>query len=205
VEKEFYLSPLSFTFIIYMKAHKIKAPFRFTAFFFIFAIFIIACSNKENDFDINKQLPKEIKDTLQVDIVTLMGVKPRYADWQSRHEPGYRSYYIRQAAEYEIAYYHVAPDGRHYFLMIRPTRSPQPGHKRAIGGRFIPGDNFYPQQYEEIFVTKQMDESHLREISESLFISLITGRFEKTDAIEWPDDRLKYDRNKKEWRYDVDE
>lgn len=185
---------------------KLQALFIFPAILFIVANFLNACSSTSgNNYEISNHLSDEVSDTLMVDIVTLMGVKPRNADWQSRHDAAYRSFYIRQAAEYEIEYYHIAPEGWHYFLMIRPTRSMQPGHKRAIGGRFIPDNNFYPQQYEELFVTRQMDESQIREISKSLFKSMISGNLEKTESIEWPDDRLKYDRNKKEWRYDVDE
>jgi hypothetical protein len=207
VEKDIFFLHSGFLYETrYMKKNfKRQASVIIPAIFFILANFIVACSMSGDDFDINKQLPTEVRDTLLVDIVTLMGVKPRNTDWQSRHDAVHRSFYIRQADDYQIAHYHMAPDGWHYFLMIRPTRSAQPEHRRAIGGRFIPDGNFYPQQYEEIFVTRQMDESRIREISESLFSSMITGNFEKSEPVEWPDERLKYDRNKKEWRYDVEE
>ncbi|TVQ92040.1 MAG: hypothetical protein EA393_04115 [Bacteroidetes bacterium] len=157
-------------------------------------------------FHIDRYIPKEEQDTLLVNIVTLMGVKPRNTNYITRHEPRYRNFYIQQARDFYIYRYYVDENELHYFYIIRPARHPF-GNRRAIGGKYRLGVNLELQNYQEVFVTQILQEEYLREIADDLFIALTEGNIEKyldnRLIIEWPDDRLKYDKEKQEWRYDV--
>lgn len=157
-------------------------------------------------YHIDRHIPKEEQDTLIVNIVTLMGVKPRNTNYITRHEPQYRNFYIQQARNYYIYRYFIDEYEMHYFYMIRPARHPL-GNRRAIGGKYLLGEDLELLNYQEVFVTQVLEEDYLREIADDLFIALIEGNIEEYLGnrliIEWPDDRLKYDKEKQEWRYDV--
>ncbi len=157
-------------------------------------------------YHIDRYISKEDQDTLIVNIVTLMGVKPRNANYITRHEPQHRSFYIQQARNFDIYRYFIDEQYMHYFYIIRPARHPL-GNRRAIGGKYRLGENLELLDYEEVFVTQVLEEDYLREIANDLFIAFVEGDIEKflenPLIIEWPDERLKYDKEKQEWRYDV--
>ncbi len=165
-------------------------------------------ATNKNQYNINNYIPAEIIDTLKTDIVTYMGVKPRNADWETRHDPQYRPFYIEGSKNYEIYMYFVNENGDHFFYMIRPSRHIE-GNRRAIGGKLRLDENFNITWYEEVFVTHVFDEELLREMADVFFPKLIDNSIresiENDNRIEWPDVRLKYDIVKKEWRYDVAE
>jgi hypothetical protein len=158
-------------------------------------------------YHINRHIPANIQDTLRTNIVTYMGVKPARTDWQTRLEAQYRKFYIDQAKDFNIYKYFVDKNDTHFFYVIRPARHPQ-GNRRAIGGKMKVDENYSILEYEEIFVTQVLDETYLKEIADDLFMALINNNIESQlknrEIIEWPDGRLKYHRQKKEWRYDVD-
>jgi hypothetical protein len=158
-------------------------------------------------YNINQHIPVAKQDTLLADIVTYMGVKPTRTDWQTRHEPEHRKYYINQAKDFSIHRYYIDKQGNHYFYIIRPARHVT-GNRRAIGGKMQLDENFQITSYEEIFVTQVLEEEYLKEIADELFIALINNESDKhienRSIIEWPDGRLLYDKIKKEWRYDVE-
>lgn len=158
-------------------------------------------------YHIDRYIPREQQDSLLVNVVTLMGVKPRYADHQTRMEPRYRQFYIEQSRNYYFYRYYVDDNGLHFFYMIRPARHPL-GNRRAIGGSFRLGDDLELLDYREEFVTQVLEEERLRELADVLFPALIAGDLQQHLSnkliIEWPDDRLRYDLQKREWRYDVE-
>lgn len=161
-----------------------------------------------NKFDINRYVEKNLQDTLLANVVTYMGVKPRYADFDTRHEEQYRKFYVEQSKSYSFFKYFVDRDDRHYFYVIRPARHAL-GNRRAIGGWMTVDEKMNIQEYHEVFVTLVMEEDTLKKIAPDLFAMLINSNIQDLNhthkRIEWPDDRLKYDPVKKEWRYDVSE
>ncbi len=163
--------------------------------------------NKDNQqYVVEHYIPAEKYDTLLVDMVTYMGVKPRHADYLTRHEPQHRGFYIKQAANYFIHAYYISDDGYHYYYMIRPARHPQYEH-RAIGGKMKLDEEWRILEFEETFAIKPMTENSLKEIAVVLFPLLIQNKLHEGHDIwkwiEWPDDRCRYDKQKNEWRYDV--
>lgn len=180
-------------------------------FYLIPLVFLIlpglSCSSGRK-YDIASYFSKEQSDSLLVDVVTFIGRKPEGSDWQTKYDPVYRNYYIRLSAGFSFEYYYISPAGVHYFYMIRPARH-KDGNRRGVGGMYRIGSDGTIVDFEEVFNTPVKSEAELREIGKILFSELVkTGNVERfsenRNYIEWPDDRLKYDKVKKEWRYDVE-
>jgi hypothetical protein len=171
-------------------------------------ILVLNPSGAKINYDINRFVDKQLQDTLLANVVTYMGVKPRYTDFESRHEEQYRKFYVEQSKGYSFYKYFVDQDDRHYFYVIRPARHAL-GNRRAIGGWMKIDEKMNIVDYYEVFVTHVMEEDTLKKIAPELFGMLINNNIQdlnhKHKRIEWPDERLKYDPVKKEWRYDVSE
>lgn len=169
---------------------------------------ILGCKQEEK-YSIDRYYSTQLQDSLLVNIVTYIGKKPKLTDWQTRHEEQHKEYYKNLSKSFRFVYYHISVDSTHYYYLIRPARSTK-GNTRGVGGKFQLGENFQLIDFEEIFNTPILTEQELVEIGLTLFEEIITtGNIDRfvhnKNLIEWPDDRLKYDRVKKEWRYDVEE
>lgn len=167
----------------------------------------LLCCKTSTEYKIDIYFDKESQDSLLVNMVTYIGRKPRTADFETRHDPVHRRFYILQANEFKFHYYHVSPDSIHYYYLIRPARSTT-GNLRGVGGRFKIRQDLSLYEFEELFNTPVLPEEELITRGRSLFMEMIySGNVDKylenKDYIEWPDERLKYDKIKNEWRYDV--
>ncbi len=145
-------------------------------------------------------------ESLLVDIVSYIGPKPGISDHISRFNPEYKSYYQGIAESYEILFYHLNPDSTHYYYVERPARSLS-GSRRGVGGSFRRDAEGKITAFEETFNTPPSDDSlKLLNTGAILFMAMIDRKdlqpyLSDTSMVEWPDDRLKYDREKHEWRY----
>jgi hypothetical protein len=173
---------------------------------FIITILLVACKDEKKPYRFSNFYSSQIRDTLLVDMVTLIGKKPKTADYLSRHEARFRNYYIQLAESFNMEYFHQADDTCYYY-MIRPARSVR-GNTRGVGGKFTLDANDNIDYFEESFNTPIYPREDLERIGWRLFRELIekrsiSGLQWNVDYIEWPDDRLQYDTEKREWRYDV--
>jgi hypothetical protein len=156
-------------------------------------------------YRVEKYFPGDLKDTLLANMVTYIYKRPTAATNKTRTNPEFRSYYVKNASLFRYAYHHMTTDSIHYFYLIRPARSVD-GDKRGVGGKFKINDKLELIEFEEIFNTQVLDEKELEEKGLTLFEELIDrGNVDRylTDKtlIEWPDDRLKYHKEMREWRY----
>jgi hypothetical protein len=175
--------------------------------FTLAVIALISCRDEKSAYDFKRYFTQQQRDTLMVDMVTLIGKKPKTADYQTRLEPRFREYYTNLAAAFAMKHFHIEDDTC-YFFMIRPARSVR-GNNRGVGGKFTMNQDMKIEYFEETFNTPIHQPEELERIGWRLFRELIThksieGLRWNFDYIEWPDDRLKYDLEKREWRYDVD-
>jgi hypothetical protein len=168
---------------------------------------LTACYSEKDKYQFERsKLTSQQRDTLLVDMVTLIGKKPKTADYINRHEPRFREYYKELSKDFSMEFYHQADDTCYYF-MIRPARSAR-GNTRGVGGKLTLDQEFRIDYFEESFNTPVYSRDVLERIGWRLFRELIEkrsieGLLWNVDYIEWPDDRLKYDKEKREWRYDV--
>jgi hypothetical protein len=143
-------------------------------------------------------------DSLLVDLVTYIGRKPPLATSISRFDATFRPYYIQYAHEFNMLFYHVSSEGVHHYYLTRPARSVL-GNRRGVGGMFR-FDKEGISQFEELFNTPVSDEETLKQIGEELFAEMVEkghvdAYAQKKEYIEWPDERLKYNKETNEWRY----
>lgn len=171
-------------------------------------MFLLITCKSENKYDIFSYHDQETIDSLLVNLVTLVGVKPKATNWETRLLPEYRPYYINHAKQFSFDRYFVSPEGIHYFFMVRPARHPK-GNQRGVGGKFRLTEDMQITELEELFNTPVMPNEEIiskgREIFEEMIVSGNVEKYLKDkNYIEWPDDRLKYNKIKNEWRYDVE-
>ena len=154
---------------------------------------------------ITHYFPEDIADTILVNAVTFVGRKPPVASSFTRFEPQFRNYYIGHATSFSFYLYHITEDSTHLFFMIRPARSLE-GITRGVIGHFRMNTDYSLYDFEEVANTRIKPREELQEIGGTLFREWhengnIDLYLSDTAMIEWPDDRLKYDRIRNEWRY----
>ena len=178
----------------------------FTMLILFGCLFFNTCQDHKKNYSFDRNFNKQQRDSLLVDMVTLIGKKPKTADYITRHEPRFRDYYRQLSQHFSMEFFHQANDTCYYY-MIRPARSVR-GNQRGVGGKFTLNGDGNIAYFEESFNTPVYDREELELIGWRLFREMIEKRsisdlLWNVDYIEWPDDRLKYDLEKREWRYDV--
>jgi len=149
--------------------------------------------------------PGTAKDSLLANMITFIYKRPTTAINLDRTLPRFRAYYVEQLPTFTHAYHHVAADGTHWYYVIRPARSVD-GDKRGVGGWFRTNETMEMLEFAEVFNTRIMPEHELWDKGLDLFEHMVAhGDVEdhpqRAPWVEWPDERLKYDLDKREWRY----
>lgn len=168
---------------------------------------ILSCTNKSDET--SKYFSKSERDTLLTNIITYVYVKAPYASNTTRFEPQFRSYYVKSLPKFSIQNYFITPDSTHYFFLTRPVGN-SPKYRRGVLGKFklkktaVASGSLMPTDFEEIINTPHLEEKVAIERGKFLFQELVkTGNLNKYLAmkhyIEWPDERLMYDKKINEW------
>ncbi len=150
-------------------------------------------------------LDKDSLEKLTLTLTTYIYRKPATANWQTKFDTIYRSYYKKHAAEFTILYLHEYENFWYYYL-TRPARDTEGKQKRGVGGKFQVNQQNIISHFEEIFNTPIAPENELARIGK-LFLNAIcnpspdTTFLVKKEYVEWPDGRLFYSKEKFEWRY----
>lgn len=156
-------------------------------------------------YAVEAYFPGTAKDSLLVDMITFIHKRPNAAINRDRALPEFRTYYIEELPRYSYAYHRMTPDSTHWFYILRPARSVD-GTLRGVGGHFRRTRDGTLVEFEEIFNTKVLPREVLLEQGLILFEQMVeqgnVENFPERDRwVEWPDERLKYDPTKHEWRY----
>lgn len=156
-------------------------------------------------YDVQQFFPGDSRDTLLANMVTFIFKRPAVATQQTRTEPQFRSYYVDKLPLFEYAYHGIGPDSAHYFYLIRPARSVK-GTLRGVGGRFVTRGGTALVEFEELLNTHISSRDTLLEygvrfMEEALATGGADSMIADRTVTEWPDDRLKYHKELREWRY----
>jgi len=144
-------------------------------------------------------------DTILVNAVAFVGRKPAAATSVTRFNNEFRNYYRDYAKDFYFFLYAITNDSINYFYMIRPARCLE-GNRRGVIGSFRIKEDLSLYDFMEIANTKVKPEQELQKAGITLFSELLrTGNIDKylsdSTLIEWPDERLKYNKSLNEWRY----
>lgn len=155
---------------------------------------------------LTSNMSKEEKDTLLTELASFIIRKPSAATWETKFHPEFREYYKKNRSELELVYLATVADTFYYYL-LREARTNEGIKKRGVGGKYVINstDNSI-KDFEEIFVSRVLPESDLKEFGNEYMelvttYSDLTGFLSQKEKIEWPDGRLFYSKQKKEWRY----
>lgn len=156
-------------------------------------------------YDVEKFFSGNSKDTLLANMITFIYKRPPAATPQTRTQPVFRPYYVSNLSLFEYAFHGIGQDSAHYFYLIRPARSVE-GTLRGVGGRFTVKGGTELVEFEEILNTHISTRDTLlqygvRFMEEALATGSADSLIADREVTEWPDDRLKYHREKREWRY----
>lgn len=171
------------------------------------AIGLSFCSSTDSKYQIETYFDKATQDTLMADIITNIYKVPRGVDPKKKSDPEFRNLYVNQIPLFQFVYYYIDPNNStHYFYLIRPARN-EKGHKRGVLGKFKLDDNLKFIDFEEISVTPMLPEEKILENGEFLWNDLmyfgnVDRYFLNKQFIEFPDERTRYDKVKREWTYE---
>ena len=169
-------------------------------FLLVVVVVLSACQDK---YAVHHYHTEEEADSLLVDIITYVYVRPQYADWKTRFEPKFRKYYVSQLDKFRFEKYFVDEHGVHYYYLIRPARSAQ-GNIRGVGGTFRLDETGKIIEFKEVFNTPVAALPDLQKRGDELFRRMVRhgnvdDYLRHPDYIEWPDAMTYYDTLQHEW------
>jgi len=171
--------------------------------FLVFVLGLIFSCDKKDKHSVDRYFSPAERDTLLVDMITYIYIRPPYSSSETRFNKEFRKYYVQNLNKFRFEKYYQTDDGTHYFYLIRPARSVK-SNIRGVGGVFKLDDQNRIVMFKEIFNTPPADLKELRDRGDRLFNELIRtgnvdGYMHHPDFIEWPDERTYYDTLKHEW------
>jgi hypothetical protein len=158
------------------------------------------------DFGFEQHIQSPEADSLLVDMMVYIYRKPDGVAWDQRFDNKYRGYYTARISLFEHAYLHKKEDGSFLYFILRPGRQENNRTVRGAGG-MMTLENGSIVDFEETFNTGIGSREEILDIGYQILIEWAeTGSWERfaqdRNYIEWPDDRLKYDKVRHEWRYE---
>lgn len=178
--------------------------------YLVFSLLILVCLSsceRPSKYDASRYFDKATQDTIMTNIITNIYKVPKGADPKRKRELEYRKLYANQLPQFQFVHYHIDQrDSVHYFYLIRPARN-EKGYKRGVLGKYRVDRDNNLLDFEEIANTPMLPENEILEKGEFLWDDLMyygnIDRYYLNKAfIEFPDDRTRYDRVKKEWTYE---
>jgi len=145
-------------------------------------------------------------DSLLLEMMVYIYRKPEGLTWQQRFEPQYRFYYRERLGLFEHLYMERENDeGDYKYFILRPGRQENTSTVRGVGGTMTIEDGVITA-FQETFNTSIGTREEISDRGYQIFHEWVTtGSWERfasdKNYVEWPDDRLKYDLERHEWRY----
>ena len=176
-------------------------------FLFLYVVLMCFSCQKKDPYAVDRYFSKPDQDTLMTNIITNIYKVPRGVNPKVKHKLEYRNLYVSQIDKFKFVNYHIDPeDSLHYFFLIRPARNIH-DHKRGVFGKYKLDKDLNLLMFEEVANTPMMPEEEILEKGSYLWKDLIyfkdLGRFFLNKAyVEFPDERTRYDKTKKEWTYE---
>jgi len=174
--------------------------------FFPLALFAAACTHSQHSIERYIKTAQE-RDSLLVDIITYVYVKPASATATTRFEEQYRQHYAGELPNFKIEKYYSDSDGTQWFLLLRPARTSQGRVNRYVGGKMKLADG-HIVEFREVFVTvagkeEEINEKALELWKEMLRYGNVDRYIDHRHYLEWPDPNTHfyYNTATHEWAY----
>jgi hypothetical protein len=167
------------------------------------ALLILMLSGCKDKYDVASYYPPSQQDSVLTDIVTYVYVRPQGATPETRFDQKFRPYYVQESKKFQFKEYFVNENGKHFFFLIRPARSPL-GNLRGVAGTFERSHDGKIIHFREVFNTPVLSKELLITRGNELFKYLIhkgnvDDYVKNPDYIEWPNSNSFYDTVRYEW------
>jgi hypothetical protein len=165
-------------------------------------MFLAACQS--NPHKVSNYFNASERDTLLTNIVTYVYQKAPYASNETKFQPQFRQFYVKNLPLFSIENLYQAPDSTNYFFVVRPVGN-NAKYRRGVLGKFrLKKGSLMPTDFEEIINTPHLEEATVKERGNFLFKELVkNGNLDKylsmKHYIEWPDSTLVYDKKNNGW------
>ncbi len=171
---------------------------------FIILVILLGCSNKEI-YDPVNYLSKDQQKNIIEKTIRYSAKIPPHSTQATKFDSKFDWYYANAANQCRLLYYYPT-DSVNYFFITLSAISITP-MKEGIGGIIKIDEQGKLQEYDEIFRTWKMPEDTLIKRGWFLFNRMIKGgdmtmyysKFQNDRFIEFPDERTKFDNDKKMW------
>ncbi len=166
------------------------------------AWFLLISCNKQKD-DPSTYFTQQQLDSLTINMITCVYNNAPGATDATKWKSQYRSYYSQYLSSFRLEKYEKAANGWSYYFLIRPVGGSK--FRRGVIGKFkIKAGSLMPTSFEETVNTPHLDEELVKERGTFLFKELLKNdNLNKYLAmkhyVEWPDNRLVYDKIKYKW------
>lgn len=168
---------------------------------FFCAIVLVCCTSSRNEF--YNAYNKLQQDSLLTNIVTYVYINAPESTDSTKWQPKFRSFYEKNLYKFTMEDYTIAPNGWHYFFMIRPVGNSE--KRRGVIGKFrLKPGSLMPTDFEEVVNTPHLNNDEVKERGAFLFNMLVKNdNLDKylgmKHYVEWPDSTLVYDKNMNKW------
>ncbi|MDZ7898805.1 MAG: hypothetical protein U5N85_12400 [Arcicella sp.] len=165
--------------------------------------FIFSCQSKNAKSNVS--FSDSQRDSLLTNIITYIYIPAPKATQQTKFEPQFRDFYVKNSSKFTLKNLEKSPDGWYYFLVIRPVAGGKM-FKRGVLGKFkLKENSVMPTEFEEVANTPHLKEGIVQERSNYLFQELVkngnlNAQMPMKQYIEWPDEHLAYDKKNNEWK-----
>lgn len=167
----------------------------------------MGCSESKDKYSIDTYYDKATQETILTNAIILIYKTPKGVRKEEKQKPEIRPLYQNMMPQFKWVYYYVDDEDYNHFYMVRPAKNTK-GYVRGVAGKFKLADDLSLLEFEEIFNTPMLPEEEVLSKGEYLWQDLmhyghVDRYFLNKGFIEFPDERCRYDFEKKEWRYDV--
>lgn len=177
---------------------------RYLVGLFCFSFLLITCGTPDV-YKISHYYKKEIQDTILTNIIVNIYKVPRGVPKVDKYNSDYRELYLNQVDKFEFLHYFIDQEEVHYFYLIRPARN-SGNLKRGVAGKYKVDKDYNLLEFEELYNTPMLETELIKSRGEELWADLMYFKnvdryLLNKDYIEFPGDRVKYDKTLKEWVY----
>ncbi len=179
---------------------------RILVFFSLLIIVCASCSTNDEQYNPKNIISKPQEDSILLNIIKYTDEhRPDSINLENRFEKKNEAFFKGILNKYSLDYLYKDKDGTYYYFIYKVARGVDDMYV-GIGGKFKLGPDNQLQDFEESFRMWRMLHKDLKAKGVEVYADFINNKTldkymnnEKIQYIEFPNDFVGYDKNKKEW------
>jgi len=180
---------------------------RILVFFSLLIIVFSSCSTNDKKYKPSNLVSKGQQDSILFDIIRYTDEhRPDSVTLENRFDPKSEAFFKSVMNKYTLDYLYKDNEGTYYYFVYKLGRGVDDMYV-GIGGKFKLGPNNELQNFEESFRMWRMLHKELKVKGSEVYADFINNKpldqymnDEKKHYIEFPNEYVGYDMDKKEWK-----